>query len=159
MEINDFERVETRVPLNNINSEYIEITVDSGAAENVMPEHMAPGTQTEYSEEQAAGVVYTAANGDTMPNRGKKGLHIITKEGQARKVNMQITDVSRALMSVAKVCDAGHTVLFTKKGGIITNEATGAETTFRRENNVYRMTVKIDGDKANKAASGFARQG
>ena len=142
-----------------MNNDYIEITVDSGAAENVMPEHLAPGTKTEYSEEQAAGVVYTAANGDTMPNRGKKGLHVITKEGQARKVNMQITDVSRALMSVAKVCDAGHTVQFTKKGGTIRNEKTGEVTTFRRENNVYRMTVKLDGNKDNKGASGFARQG
>ena len=91
-----------------------------------------------------------------MPNRGKTGLHVITKEGQARKVNMQITDVNRALMSVAKVCDAGHEVLFRRDGGIIKNEQTGAETTFRRENNVYRMTVKLD-DK--KGASSFARQG
>ena len=112
--------------------------------------------KTEYSEEQVAGVIYTAANGDTMPNRGKKGLHVITQEGQARKVNMQITDVSRALMSVAKVCDAGHTVLFTKKGGTIRNERTGELTNFRRENNVYRLKVKLDNAKG---ASDFARQG
>ena len=44
--------------VNNINnSQFMEITVDSGAAENVMPEYMAPGTPVEYSDEQAAGVV------------------------------------------------------------------------------------------------------
>ena len=139
--------------VNNVNnSQFMEITVDSGAAENVMPEYMAPGTPVEYSDEQAAGVVYSAANEDLMPNRGKKSVPIITGEGQARKVNMQITDVNRALMSVAKVCDAGHTVLFTSKGGVIKNIKSGEGTTFRRENNVYRMTVKL-------SEAGFRRQG
>ena len=69
-------------------------------------------------------------------------------------MNMQITNVNRALMSVAKVCDAGHTVLFTKKGGTIKNEKSGELTHFRRENNVYRLTVKLD-----QGASDFTRQG
>ena len=98
------------------NSKFLEITVDSGAAENVMPEYMAPETPVEYSDEQAAGVVYSAANGDLMPNRGKKSIPIITGEGQARKVNMQITDVNRALMSVAKVCDVGHCAVYEQRG-------------------------------------------
>ena len=59
-------------------------------------------------------------------------------------------------MSVAKVCDAGHTVLFTKQGGTIKNEKTGELTTFRRDNNVYRLTVKLDNAKG---ASDFPRQG
>ena len=105
-------------PVNAVNdTKFMDITVDSGAADNVMPEHMAPGVPLEQSDEEMAGVVYSAANGDLMPNRGKKSVPIITKEGQSRKVNMQITDVNRALMSVAKVCDAGHTVLFTSRGG------------------------------------------
>ena len=87
-----------------------------------------------------------------MPNRGMKSVPILTGEGQARKINMQITDVNRALMSVAKVCDAGHTVLFTSTGGVIKNTSTGDETTFKRENNVYRMRVKLNG-------AGFQRQG
>ena len=135
------------------NSKYLELTVDSGAAENVMPKYMAPGTPVVPSDEQAAGVVYSAANGDLMPNRGMKSVPILTGEGQARKINMQITDVNRALMSVAKVCDAGHTVLFTTTGGVIRNTTTGEETTFNRENNVYRMRVKLN------ELSGFQRQG
>ena len=131
---------------------YIELTIDSGAGENVMPEYMAPKTPVRYSREQDAGVVYTAANGDTMPNRGRKVLHVTTKEGQNKAMNMQITDVNRALMSVAKICDAGHTVVFKPEGGVIKNNKTGEETNFRRENNVYRMTVRLN-------EAGFARQG
>ena len=128
----------------------MELTIDAGAGENVMPEYMAPNTPVMQSKE--AGVVYTAANGDTMPNRGRKVVKVTTNEGQSKSMNMQITDVNRALMSVAKICDAGHTVMFRDDGGVIRNNKTGEETKFRRENNVYRMTVKLND-------VGFARQG
>ena len=131
-------------------ADQMEITIDSGAGENVMPEYMAPSTPVQESKE--AGVLYTAANGDTMPNRGCKRVKITTKEGQLRTMNMQVTDVNRALMSVAKICDAGHTVTFTTEGGVIRNNKSGEETKFRRENNVYRMRVKIN-------EPGFTRQG
>ena len=152
LEINSFER-DLPSQVNSVGGDqYMEITIDSGAAENVMPERMAPKVPVQYSEEQAAGVVYTAANGEIMPNRGKKLVPFTTTEGQHKMANMQVTDVNRVLMSVAKVCDAGHSVLFTRAGGVITNLQSGEETKFRRENNVYRMTVKLDN-------AGFPRQG
>ena len=49
-----------------------------------------------------------------MPNSGKKVLCVITKEGHTRAMNMQSTDVNKALMSVATICDAGNTVMFKK---------------------------------------------
>ena len=115
-----------------------------------MPEYMAPNTPVQQSQE--AGVVYTAANGDTMPNRGRKVVKVTTNEGQMKSMNMQITDVNRALMSVAKICDAGHTVVFRRDGDLIRNDTSGEETMFRRENNVYRLKVKL-------SDSGFTRQG
>ena len=42
---------------------FLELTIDSGAGENVMSEHMAPRTLVQVSREQQAGVMYTAANG------------------------------------------------------------------------------------------------
>ena len=153
-EINSFEHHNNKkVELNIVDGDnYMELTIDSGAGENVMPEYMAPKTPVQHSKEQDAGVVYTAANGDTMPNRGRKVVHVTTKEGQLKSMNMQITDVNRALMSVAKICDAGHTVVFKPEGGVIRNNKTGEETKFRRENNVYRMSVKLN-------EVGFVRQG
>ena len=139
--------------LNSVHEdEFLELTIDSGAGENVMSELMAPRTPVQYSKEQDAGVVYTAANGEIMPNRGQKVLKVITKEGQTKAMNMQVTDVNKALMSVAKICDAGHTVLFTSEGGAIRSNKTGEETTFNRENNVYRMRVKLFDE-------GFGRRG
>ena len=153
-EISNVERsVDKEVPLNAVaEDQFIDLTIDSGAGENVMPEHIAPKTPTQYSSEQAAGVVYTAANGETMPNKGKKVLQVITREGQRKAMNMQVTDVHKPLMSVAKICDAGHTVVFKPDGGYIHNTHTGEHTHFRRENNVYRLTVKLH-------EADFVRQG
>ena len=81
----------------------------------------------------------------------RKVVQVVTKEGQTRQMNMYIIDVNRALMSVAKICDAGHTVMFKTDGGVIKNK-TGEENKSRRENNVYGMTVKLK-------EVGFARQG
>ena len=144
---------EREVPVNYVNDDqFLDFTVDSGAGENVMSEHMAPQVPVQYSTEQDAGVVYVAANGNTMTNRGKKVLHVCTREGQFKRMNMQVTDVNKALMSVAKICDAGHTVVFRRDGGLIRNDTSGEETMFRRENNVYRLKVKL-------SDSGFTRQG
>ena len=40
-------------------------------------------------------------------------------------VKMQVTAVSKALLRVSKICDAGHAVLFTKTGGKITHNESG----------------------------------
>ena len=130
------------MPINAVtDDQFLELTIDSGAGESVMPEYLAPTVPVQHSKE--AGVMYIAANGETMPNRGKKVLKVITKEGQTKAMNMQVTDVHKPLMSVARICDAGHTVIFKPDGGVIKSIATGEETAFRRENNVYRMTVKL----------------
>ena len=68
--------------------QFLELTVDSSAGEDVMNEKMAPRTPLRYSDEQDAGVLYTTANGKTMPNREKKVLHVVTKEGHTRAMNM-----------------------------------------------------------------------
>ena len=144
---------EREVQVDYINDDqYLDFTVDSGAGENVMSEHMAPQVPVQHSTGQDAGVVYVAANGNTMENRGKKVLHVYTREGQLKRMNMQVTDVNKALMSVAKICDAGHTVVFRRDGGLIWNDTSGEETKFRRENNVCRLKVKL-------SDSGFTRQG
>ena len=132
--------------------QFLDLAVDSGAGENVVKEKMEPRTPLRYSDEQHAGVHYTTANGEIMPNSGKKVLHVVTKEGHSWAMNMQITDVNKPLMSLAKICDAGNSVIFKKDGGIIENNKSGEETKFRRESHVYRMTLKLH-------ESGSARQG
>ena len=54
-----------------------------------------------------------------MSNRGEKRIHVLTTEGHKCILNMQVTDVKKPLMSVARMCDAGHEVVFQSGGGYI----------------------------------------
>ena len=89
-----------------------------------------------------------------MPNRGEKDVKVTTEEGHRCVLKMQVTDVQKPLMSVARICDAGHKGSFTKAGGIIEHEATGQRTKFQRVDNVYRLKVGVAEEK-----SVFRRQG
>ena len=78
-----------------------------------------------------------------MPNKGEKHIQVLTQEGHKCMLNMQVTDVKKPLMSVARICDAGHEVIFKSDGGIIKHMKTGQETKFQRIDNVYRLKVAV----------------
>ena len=119
------------------------ITIDSGAAESVINEEHAPMIKTRPSEGSRRGIEYVNANGATMPNRGEKLMPVKAENGLECSVRMQVTDVKRALLSVAKVCDSGHEVTFRKDGGCITHMETGKTFNFMRADGVYRMEVDV----------------
>ena len=79
--------------------ETLTLTVDSGAAENVIGQHMCPGTAMKASAESRCGVQYTTADRNSMPNRGEKDVKVETGEGQKCVLKMQVTGVTKALMS------------------------------------------------------------
>ena len=108
-------------------------------AENVMGQQMAPGTAIKPSVDSCSGVQYTTANGSSVPNRGEKEVKVVTSEGQKCVLRMQVKDVTKALMSVSSICDAGHRVVFERAGGYIEHEATNTWTQFKREDGVYGM--------------------
>jgi hypothetical protein len=125
------------------NTEELTITIDSGASENVISEAFAPQVPVRASQGSREGLKYVAANGSMMPNRGEKHIHVRTSEGHKCLLNMQVTDVKKPLMSVARICDAGHEVHFTKDGGYIEHVESGQLTSFNREDNVYRLHVAV----------------
>ena len=61
--------------------------------------------------------------------------------GQRCRFKLQVTDVHRPLMSVSRVCDAGHRVVFEADCGYIQSVASVEKVQFRRDNNVYRLEV------------------
>ena len=130
------------------------ITIDSGASENVISEKLAPRFPTKPSAGSREGVQYTTASGEAMPNRGEKDIKVVTQEGNRCMLKMQVTDVQKPLMSVARICDAGHRVIFDRSGGVIEHESSGQRTRFQREDNVYRLKVDFA-----DASPGFTRQG
>ena len=113
--------------------------MDSGSAVSVAPPNVAPWVQMTESEGSRTGVEYTAADGGKIPNLGQQVLEVTTEEGMPATVTYQVAEVTRPLSAVSAICDAGNVVTFTRTGGCITNETSGQQTMFRRENNVYVM--------------------
>ena len=145
--IDDFLDISSQAELNmvdvNPRTNELWITVDSGASENVIAEGMAAGVKTVSSVGSRNGVQYVTANGTNMPNRGEQHIQVLTGEGHHCLLNMQVTDVKKPLMSVARVCDAGHEVTFRANGGEIKHVESGQITKFDRIDNVYRLRVGV----------------
>ena len=142
-ELLDMHNLELNAVAENENLNDMWITIDSGASENVISEHMAPQVKLRPSQGSREGVRYVTANGETMPNNGEKHIQVMTDEGHKCMLNMQVTDVKKPLMSVARICDAGHDVVFTSSGGTIIHRARGQATKFNRVDSVYRLEVNI----------------
>lgn len=47
-----------------------------------------------------------AGSGNSMPNIGEKAVRVWAEEGHRCQLNMQVADVKKPLMSVARICDA-----------------------------------------------------
>ena len=67
----------------------------------------------------------------------------------------QVADVTRPILSVARLTESGHQVRFTKEGGSICNRTTGKEVNFVRFRGVYVLEAWIS-DKP--GTTGFTRQ-
>ena len=70
----------------------IEVTIDSGACETVMPLSMCSEMTLHESEQQRKGVEYEVANGSSIPNEGERRCLIMTMGAAQPK---QITSRSR----------------------------------------------------------------
>ena len=86
------------------------VIVDSGAADNVLPEGWCP--QAVVMKGRSTGRTYTAANGSPIESKGAELVTMMTREGQRKDMNFQVCDVTRPLASVYKICEAGHGVIF-----------------------------------------------
>ena len=70
-------------------------------------------------------------------NKGAKTVTMYSEDGDHFRARYQITDVTRPLNSISRVCDQGNNVLFAKTGGWIMNHETGRYTWFPREHGEY----------------------
>lgn len=77
-----------------------------------------------------------------MPDRGEKDVTVKEAKGHRDTLKMHVEDVQKPLMSVSRVGDAGHQVLFSSHGGYSQHEEAGQTTALYRDSNVYRMQVE-----------------
>ena len=127
--------------------EVLEDAVDSGATENVIDSDSLKSIEMTPGAAFRRGVSYEVANGVTIPNLGENEFKGFTEEGHLRGLKCQVCDVSRPLLSVAKIVKAGNTVVFGKDGAYVQDDRTGEQMRLKEENGMYilRLWVKNEG--------------
>ena len=152
------------------------VTVDSGAADNVMPRRMLRKKAKLIRPSQAsrAGVHYVAANNGRIRNEGEAEFDFVTKEGNELSWTFQIAEVNKVLAAVSALVDANCRVVFDRDDkthvdvSYILDKKTNTYTKLRRERNVWVVDAWVeeeDDDDVNNVDrpaqpdAVFARQG
>ena len=76
-------------------------------------------------------------------NLGQQHIPVLLANGSRSILPFQVADVSRPLMSIARLCEMGNRVLFGANGGVILNLQTGDVTPFVKEEGVYTFELWI----------------
>ena len=123
--------------------EEIDMAVDSGATETVLGESMAVTVKTEPGEASRRGVKYEVADGTLIENRGEKRFQAETTEGVRRKFVAQVTEVNKAQLSVSKLVQSGHRVVFDKEGSYVEDKESGEVMKMREVGGMYMLKMWI----------------
>lgn len=131
----------------------LEVTVDSGACDTVMPASMAKHIKVLESRKSKAGHTYEAANGNTIDNLGER-ICLMSTEGTAehRVVRFQVADANKALLSITKLADMCYDCLLGKQGGYLVDTVNGDRIPTERRGTLYTMRLWVK-----DASAGFTR--
>ena len=140
--------------------EEIEITVDSGACDTVLPSRMLPGVKLEETEASRRGEEYEVANGHSIFNEGEKRCIMMTRGSSTPKgIIFQVSDVHKPLMWVGSMADAGFECLLGKDGGIMRDIDSGEMIPLERRGNLYHFKAWVRSAESLESIRGpFGRQ-
>ena len=134
--------------------EVLDLAVDSGASETVIPTNLVQSVSLVPSEASKRGVQYEVANGERIPNLGEKAFTAYTdKEGYCRGIRAQVCDVSKPLLSVSRLVKAGNAVIFTPSGSYVEDGQTGERIALEEQGGMFNMRVWIP--TSSSSAPGF----
>ena len=122
------------------------ITIDSGAAESVLPVDVLPNEMLVEGEAKRRGVRYVAANGGKMDNMGEKKVRFRREGSEAvNSITFQVTGVGKPLASVSHILDKGNSVVFSRhgEGSYIVNETTRQKIPIKEEKGTFVMEVEF----------------
>ena len=129
------------------------ITMDSGAANNVMPRRMVRDqSKIRPSPSSKRGVHYVTANDGRIPNEGEVDFRFGTQEGHNEQKVFQIAEVNKALAAVSYQVDNNYRVIFDKDMAtgkdvsMMVHKPTGRTTRFRRERNIWVVDAIVESE-------------
>ena len=127
-------------------------TVDSGAMDTVVGEEECPQFQRTDSPGSKNGLMYEVANGETVPNKGQKHIRGLTDEEVPISIVAQVCNITKPLLSVKKMCNAGNRVVFDNEGCYIQCKTTGRCTAIKDQGGKYLLPIWV-------RSTGFQGQG
>ena len=102
-----------------------------------------------------------SASGDPIPNLGEQVLPLLTEEETLRTMKFNACPVTKALGSVKRMCDAGHTVVFDSECSYVYNRHTGETNLMREDQDNYVLDMWVPPPEALRGqvcCEGFLRQ-
>ena len=116
----------------------MEMTADTGACDTVMPRAMAEHIAIQPSLQSLRSMEYEVANGANIPNLGERRCLMWTENApMARKLNLQVADVHKPLLSLSRCADMGFESRFGRVAGALICEETGEVIPLQRKGNLY----------------------
>lgn len=126
----------------------IEVTVDSGACETVMPPGLRENIEIVRSS-CSHGAEYEAASGESIPNVGERRCLLMTLGSNiAKKITFLIADVHKPLLSISRCADMGYHCVMGKEGGYLEDQLSGERIPLQRRDNLYMMKAWVRADQA-----------
>ena len=83
------------------------------------------------------------ANGEVIENEGEKHMQVSFGEGPERLLTVQVTDVTKPLLSVSKMVKVGHTVVLSPHGSYIYDEESGETMAMEEIKGMYMPKVWV----------------
>ena len=154
----------------NINGadEVIELTValDSGAVDHVLAtDHLPSSAEICELTGSRVGKSFVAANGQSMQTFGECTLECLDDKGGRSAASFAVTEVSRPLQSVSRICDQDLEVLFTKTEAKIRDPKSGRYiASYPRRGGLYTRSARVRAgqkprDPAQRPRAPFTRPG
>ena len=129
------------------NQAEIEVTVDSGAGDNVLPSKMFPSLPTKPTARSRGGKCFVDASGKDIANEGERTVAFITPGGNRQEVRWQAANIVQPLMSMGKLEDAGCEINVKNGMRYVKVPCTGEKIPIYKRNGTYKMRLKVNMDE------------
>ena len=116
----------------------VELCADTGACDTVIPRKTCESIPIQPSLQSMQCMEYEVADGHTIPNLGERRCIMWTDGAAAgRKINLQVADVHKALLSLSRCADMGFESRFGRLAGALIDEETHEVIPLQRKGNLY----------------------
>ena len=112
--------------------------VDSGACANITPKGIL---KFHVNGSGKLAPKFFAADGPPVENLGAMGAEEFSDDGHAIKIDFDIANVTRPLLSVSKMTAKGHKVQFTECGGTIQVKGSNRKIQLRQEGRLSMLPL------------------